>query len=85
MSELLGKNLACLYAGTPCQLTSSLMGCSGLCNLISPLVVGFVVFMFTYFHLFSGGDECFAANFNLPDLGLEGICGVSCFVLELVG
>ena len=47
--------LASLYAGAPCKLTTGRMGCSGLCNLISRLKVGVVGFMFTYFHLFSGG------------------------------
>ena len=30
------------------------------------------------------GDECFAAIYNLPDLGLEGICGVFVVVLNLL-
>ena len=49
------NSLASLYAGAPRQLTMGQMGCSGLCSLISPLMVGAVGFMFTYFHLVSGG------------------------------
>jgi len=79
------NSLASLHAGTPRQLTTGRMGCSGLCSLISPWIVGAVGFMFTYCHLVSGGgNECFVAIYNLPDLGLEGICGVCCYGLELV-
>jgi len=49
------NSLASLYAGAPRQLTTGRMGCSGLCSMISPLMVGAVGFMFTYFHLVSGG------------------------------
>ena len=41
------NSLASLYAGVPHQLTTGRMGCSGLCSLISPLVVGAVGFLFT--------------------------------------
>ena len=46
--------LASLYAGAPRHLTTGLMGCSGLCSLISPFMVSAVGFMFMYFHLVSG-------------------------------
>jgi len=40
---------ASLYAGASLQLTTGRIGCSGLCNLISPLMDGAVGFR--YFHL----------------------------------
>jgi len=49
------NSTASLYAGALRQLTTGLMGCSGLCSLISPFMVGAVGFMFMYFHLVSGG------------------------------
>ena len=49
------NSLASLYAGAPRQLTTGLMGCSGLCSLISPFMVGAVGFILMNFHLVSGG------------------------------
>ena len=48
------NSLANLYAGASRQLTTGLMGCSGLCILIRPFLVGAVGFMFMNFHLVSG-------------------------------
>ena len=49
------NNWANLYAGAPRQLTAGQIGCSGLCNLISPLMDGAVGFRFMYFHFDSEG------------------------------
>ena len=47
------NSLAALYAGALLQLTTGLVGCSGLCILIKPLMVHAEGFMFTYFSLVS--------------------------------
>ena len=44
-----------LYAGAFFQLTTGLIGWSGLCILMSPFMVGADGFMFVYFHLDSWG------------------------------
>jgi hypothetical protein len=49
------NNFESLYAGAPCQLTTGLIGCPGLCNFISPLRVGAKGFRLVYFHLSSLG------------------------------
>jgi len=49
------NSLASLEAGAPRQFTTGQMGCSGLCILIRPFIVGAVGFIFTYFHLISCG------------------------------
>ena len=64
------NSLASLYAWTPRQLTTGCMGYSGLCNLISPFMVGAVGFMFIYFHLVSGGEDCFAVIYKFSGLGI---------------
>ena len=46
---------ASLYAEAPRQLSTGRIGCSGLCNLISPLMDGVVGFRFMYFHFVSEG------------------------------
>ena len=49
------NSLASLEAGAPRQFTTGWVGCSGLCILIRPFVVGAVGFIFTYLHLISCG------------------------------
>jgi len=49
------NSLTSLEAGPPHQFTMGRMGCSGLCILIRPFIVGAVGFIFTYFHLISCG------------------------------
>jgi len=49
------NNWASVYAGTPRQLTTGRIGCSGLCNLISPFMDRAVGFRFMYFHFVSEG------------------------------
>ena len=67
---------ASLYAGAPLQFTTGRIGFSGLCSLIRPLMVGAVGFKFKYFHLESGGDECFAVVHDFSHMGLQRFCGV---------
>ena len=54
---------ASLYAGAPLQITTGWIGCSGLCSLINPLIVGAVGFKFRYFHL----DSMFSRDLVQPD------------------
>ena len=49
------NSLASLEAGAPRQFTTGWVGCSGLCILIRPFIVGAMGFIFTYFHLISCG------------------------------
>ena len=73
------NSLTSLYAGAPSQLTTGLMGCSGLCSLISAFMVGAVGFMFMYFHLVSGGMSVLLLfiTFRIWDWkGLVGSCAV---------
>ena len=49
------NSLESLYAGALRQLTMGRMGCSGLCILMRPLMVGAEGFMFVYLHLWSMG------------------------------
>jgi hypothetical protein len=49
------NTLASLYAGAPHQFTTRLMGWSGLCIFIRPLIVGAEGFRLMHFHLVSCG------------------------------
>jgi len=59
------NSLDSLHAGAPRQLTTGRMGCSGLCSLISPLMVGAVRVHVYIFPFGVWGDKCFAAIYNL--------------------
>jgi hypothetical protein len=52
------------------------MGCSGLCNFISPLMEGAEGLKFMYFHLLSL-RICLALFYCVFNLGLERVSGVS--------
>ena len=51
MSDFVGEESGQFVCRAPRQLTTGPTGCSGLCSLISPIMVSAVGFMFTYFYL----------------------------------
>ena len=78
------SKLASLYAGAFFQLTTGLMGCSVLCILIRPFMVGAEGFMFVYFHFAFCGISVLLLFIHFLTWDWKFFCRVSLCGLKVV-